>query len=482
MRRLAILRLSVIFTGFFSLAALFPLLIAVVFGERRMALVFAVTAGAGALAGAAAFVLGGKPSFNFTPQEGILLVCLAWFAACFLAAVPYRLSGYFPGFSDALFESVSGLTTTGSTTLRDVEILPRSLHFWRGMTHWLGGMGIVVLTVGLVPLLGVGGFQLLKAETTGPVKEKFTPRVTGTAKTLWLIYCALTALLALLLFAGGMTWFDAVFHAFSIMATGGFSTKNNSIAFYNSPYIEWVCAAFMIIAGLNFTVIYRLIQGKFREAANNDEVKSYLAVVLISALVIGVSILPQTGRAEQSIRRALFDTASIISTTGLMAEDHNFWPPLAQLVIFALLFAGGCSGSTAGGIKIIRYVVLLKQAKNEIRRLLHPSGVFPLRLDKKPGEKHAVHSIAGFFFLYFLLLCLGTLLMSVSAGAGLFDSVNASAAALGNVGLGLGRLTSGGIFSEAPSCVKWGFSFLMIAGRLELFTVLLLFMPGFWRK
>jgi trk system potassium uptake protein TrkH len=461
---------------------IFPLLTALVSGEYKIAFGFGVTAGTTVLAAALAFILGRKPAFNFNPQEGILLVCAGWFSACFLAAVPYYLSGYFPCFSDALFESVSGLTTTGSTILPDVEILPRPLHLWRGMTHWLGGMGIVVLTVGLVPLLGVGGFQLLKAETTGPVKEKFTPKVTNTAKILWFIYCALTAIMALLLFAGGMSWFDAIFHAFSTMATGGFSTRNGSIASYNSPYIEWVCVVFMILAGFNFTLMYRLMQGKFREIINNDEAKMYFAIILVSVLIIGISILPQTGSIEKSLRRAFFHTATIITSTGLMAEDHNLWPSLAQLVIFILLFIGGCSGSTSGGIKVIRYVVLVKQAKNEIGRLLYPSGVFSLQLDKKPGEKNVVYSVAGFFFLYFLLICLGTLLMSCSTGAGIFNSINASAIALGNVGLGLGRLTGGSIFYEAPNYVKWGFSFLMITGRLELFTVLLLFMPGFWRR
>jgi trk system potassium uptake protein TrkH len=482
MRKLAIFRLCIIFQGFFSLAMLFPLLIALVFGEYKMAFVFGVTTGAGIAAAVLAFILGRKPAFNFNPQEGILLVCLGWFSACFLAAVPYYLSGYFPGFSDALFESASGLTTTGSTILPDVEILPYSLHFWRGMTHWLGGMGIVVLTVGLIPLLGVGGFQLLKAETTGPVKEKFTPKVTNTAKILWFIYCALTAILALLLFAGGMSWFDAIFHAFSTMATGGFSTRNNSIAAFNSPYIEWVCIVFMIIAGFNFTLIYRLIQGKFRDIINNDEAKAYFAIILASALIIGVLILPQTGSVEKSLRRAFFDIASVATSTGLMTEDHNLWPPLAQLIVFILLFVGGCSGSTSGGIKVIRHVVLIKQAKNEIGRLLYPSGVFSLQLDKKPGEKHVVYNVAGFCFLYFLLICLGTLLMSTSTEAGIFNSINASAISLGNIGLGLGRLTSGSIFYEAPNYVKWGFSLLMIVGRLELFTVLLLFMPGFWRR
>jgi trk system potassium uptake protein TrkH len=314
------------------------------------------------------------------------------------------------------------------------------------------------------------------------MKEKFTPKVTNTAKILWIIYCALTAVMILLLIAGGMSWFEAVFHAFSTMASGGFSTRNNSIAAFHSPYIEWVCIAFMLIAGFNYTLIYRLLRGKVKELINNNEAKAYFLVVLIVSLIVTVSILPQTGSIEKSLRRALFDTTSILSTTGLMAEDHNLWPPLAQMVIFILMFIGGCSGSTSGGIKTIRHVVLFKQAKNEIGRLLYPSGVFSLQIDKKPSEKNVVYNVAGFVFLYFLLLALGTLLTSRSPGAGLFDSLNASLICLGNIGLGLGRLTSGTLFYEAPEYVKWGCSLLMIIGRLELFTVMLLFIPPYWHR
>ncbi|MDR1128724.1 MAG: TrkH family potassium uptake protein, partial [Treponema sp.] len=370
MRRLAIFRLCIIFLGFFSLTMLFPLAIALVFGEYRMAFIFGAAIGVTLAAAAPAFMLGKRPAFSFNLQEGILLVCLAWFSACFLGAVPYYISGYFPGFSGALFECVSGLTTTGITVVPDVEALPYSLNFWRGMTLWLGGMGIVVLSAALVPLLGVGGFQPQKAETAGPVKERFAPRMAGAAKMLWFIYCALTAVLFLLLFAGGMDWFDALFHAFSAMATGGFSTRNSGIAAFNSPYLEWVCAAFMLIAGFNFTLIYRLARGKFRDIINNDEAMAYFAIILVSALVIGVSILPQAGSVEKALRRAFFDAVSVTTTTGLAAEDHTLWPPLAQAVVFILMFAGGCSGSASGGIKVIRHVVLFKQAKNEIGRLL----------------------------------------------------------------------------------------------------------------
>ncbi|MDR0453165.1 MAG: TrkH family potassium uptake protein [Treponema sp.] len=480
MRKLAIFRLCIVFPGFFSLAMIFPLVIALAFGEYRMAFAFGVTIGASAAVAVPAFALGGRPAPGFNTREGILFVCFAWFSACLLGAVPYYLSGYFPGFSDALFECVSGLTTTGITVLPDLEALPYSLHFWRAMTLWLGGMGTVVFAAGLASRLGAGGVRPLQ-ETAGRTEERFAPGPGGAAKILCLVYCALTAVLFLLFFAGGMGWFDALFHALSAVSTGGFSTRNNGIAAFNSPYLEWVCAVFMLIAGFNFTLICRLARGKFRDIADNDEAKAYFAIILVSALVVGVSILPEAGSVEKALRRAFFGVVSVMTTTGLRAEDPGLWPPLAQMVVFMLMFTGGCSGSAAGGIKVIRHVVLFKQAKNETMRLLYPSGVFSLQLDKKPCEKHVVYNVAAFLFLYFLLLCLGTLLMGVSAGAGLFDSVNASAIALGNIGHGLGDRLPGGLFQQAPDYVKWGFSFLMIAGRLELFTVLILFAPGFWR-
>jgi trk system potassium uptake protein TrkH len=480
MRKLVVFRLTVVFLGFFSLTMIFPFIIAIVFAEHTMAYAFGSTMGITVLVAGAVFKSGRKPAFNFNPHEGILLVSLAWFSICVLGAVPYYLSGYFPGFSNALFESVSGFTTTGVSIIPDLEILPYSLHFWRALTQWLGGMGIIVLTVGLLPLLGVGGFQLLKAETSGPVKEKITPKITNTAKILWFIYCGLTVILALLFFAGGMTWFEAVFHALSAIATGGFSTRNDGIAAFHSPYIEWVCIVFMIIAGFNFTLLYRLLRGKYKDVINNSEAKAYFLIILVSVLMVTVSILPQSGSVEKALRRAFFHIMSIMSTTGLMADNHNVWPSLAQMVLLALMFVGGCSGSTAGGVKVIRYVILLKQAKNEIGRLLYPTGVFSLQIDKKHGEKNIVYPVAGFVCLYFLMVFFGTLLMGCVPGADLFTSFNASLICLGNIGLG--RLTTGAIFYEAPNYVKWGFSFLMIAGRLELFTVLLLFIPSYWRR
>jgi trk system potassium uptake protein TrkH len=411
---------------------------------------------------------------NISPSEGIRMVCLGWVFICVLGAMPYYLSGYLPRLADAVFESVSGFTTTGATVILDLEVIPRPLHFWRAMTHWLGGMGIVVLTVALVPLLGVGGFQLLKAETTGPNKGKFTPKVTATAKILWLLYLGFTALQTVLLVVGGMSWFDAIIHAFSTMATGGFSTRNASIAAYHSAYIEWVCTVFMLIASFNFTLIYRLFQGKYQDILKNSEAKAYGIIVVAAALLITASGLPGSAAPlplADSLRQAFFHVASIITTTGFMADDINRWPALAQGVLLLLMFIGGCSGSTAGGVKVIRYVILAKQMKNEIRKLVYPSGVFSIHLDKAVGRHDVVYGVAGFMGLYFMLL-FATVLLICSAEIGLFDALNGALITLGNIGLGLGHFSSGAVFYTMPGYVKWGLSVIMIAGRLELWTVL----------
>jgi trk system potassium uptake protein TrkH len=349
------------------------------------------------------------------------------------------------------------------------------------MTHWFGGMGIVVLTVALAPFLGVGGFQLMKAETSGPMKGKFTPKITSTAKILWLIYCGLTALQAMLLFIGGMDPLDAIIHAFSTMATGGFSTRNNSIAYYQSVYIDWVCAIFMLIAGFNFTLIYRLLQGRFKEVIHNSEAKAYGLIILVSVFAVSCSLLPEVRSFGTSLRYAFFHCTSILTSTGFAIGNHNGWPPLAQIIIFALMFIGGCSGSTAGGVKVIRHVVLFKQVKNELKKILYPFGVFSIHLDNKPGQKNVVYNVAGFVYLYLLMLLAGFLLVC-SSGVDLHNSLNTSLIMLGNIGLGLGRLGSGAIFYESPEYVKWGLSLLMIIGRLELYTVFLFFAPEFWRR
>jgi trk system potassium uptake protein TrkH len=414
-------------------------------------------------------------------SRNLLLVFAAWVVVCVLGALPYYCTGHIPDFTNAVFESVSGFTTTGATILPDVEALPRPLQLWRALTHWLGGMGIVVLTVALLPFLGAGGFQLVKAETTGPDKEKIAPRITLTARILWLQYIGLTAAQALLLFCFGMDWFDAIFHACSTMATGGFSSRNDSLAYYHSPALEWVCVVFMMLAGFNFALTWAALRGKFRDILRSSEARAYAAVMLIAGLTVTFCILPGSPSFEAALRRAFFSTTSIFTTTGLFNADFAAWPALAHGVLFFLMFIGGCSGSTSGGIKVVRYVILAKQTANEMKKIVYPRGVFNIRLDGKSGKKEVVYGVAGFVFLYFLLVFITALLIS-SAGEDIFTSLNTALLCLGNIGLGLGKVGAFTSFPDFPRYVKWGLCFTMIAGRLELWTVTVFFTRDFWRR
>ncbi|MDR1249153.1 MAG: TrkH family potassium uptake protein [Treponema sp.] len=476
-----VVRLLILFSGALSLTMLFPLLAALVFREETMVWSFGITIAAVLAVSLPVFIFSKKQKTGFIANEAILLVCLAWITAGFLGAVPYYLSGFMRPYSGAVFESISGFTSTGTTIIPNPEILPRSFLLWRGMTQWLGGMGMVVLAAAFVPLLGAGGFHLLKTETTGPGKEKFTPRMTAMAKRLALIYAGLTVTMTALLMLGGMGWLDAVTHAFSVLGTGGFSSKNAGAAAWNSPYIEWVFIVFMLIAGFNLTLICRLLQGRPGEIIRNSEAKAYAAIIMAAALFVAAQLMPHVGSLGKSLRFAFFDVVSIMSTTGFMLDNHNQWPYPAQFVVFVLMLIGGCSGSAAGGVKVVRYVILFKQTKNELFRNLYPKGVFSIQMDGRSGRKDMVGHAGSFFCLYAAMIALGTLLVS-SAGAGLYDSLNAALLTVGNIGVGFGKLASGAIFYETPGYVKWGLSVLMLAGRLEIFTFIVLFHPEFWKN
>ncbi|MDR1277466.1 MAG: TrkH family potassium uptake protein [Treponema sp.] len=486
MKRGVIFRVLVFLLGIVALSMILPLILACFYGEPDMIRAFGFPIAAGLAVFFPTILFTRKRPVRFSAADGFLLVFLAWVFSCLLGAVPYCLSGHITSAAGAVFESVSGFTTTGATVIADVEDLPRSLLFWRAMTHWLGGMGIVVLTVALLPLLGAGAFQmnaaqLFQAESPGPENDKIVPRITGTAKMLWGCYTALTILQILLLAAGGMGWFDAAVHAFSTMATGGFSSRNAGIAAYNSPWAEWVCTVFMILGGLNFTLFFQLLKGKYRNVLANSEARAYGGIILVSVIIITGAILPQSPSPGTAVRYAFFHTASILTTTGFAAADYNLWPPLAQGVLFFLMFIGGCSGSTAGGIKVIRYVALVKQTGSEMKKIIYPRGVFNIQLNGRSGKKEVIYGVAGFVFLYFVCIFAAALLVS-SAGMDIFSSLNAALLCLGNIGLGLGKL---GPFSEVsafPSYVKWGLSFIMILGRLELWTVMVFFTRDYWRR
>jgi trk system potassium uptake protein TrkH len=461
------------------------LLLAAVSGEPGMipsfALPMALVLGAALGALVPLVRLNKKSPFRLSPRDSFLLVFLTWACASLMGALPYYLAGEGIGFTDAVFESACGFATTGATTIADIEALPRSLLLWRSMTHWAGGMGIVLLTAALMPLLGVGGFQLVKAEAPGPEKERVTPKITATAKSLWIVYCALTAVLTLLYFAGGMDWFDALCHSFTTMASGGVSTKNGGIGFYRSGFIEGTATVFMLLAGLNFNLYYRLLRGKFRETLSNTEGRAYLGIFLAAAAVVTVSLLPVYGSFPEALRRGAFQTASILSTTGSAIADYETWPKTAQVVLFILMFIGGCSGSTAGGIKVIRHVVLCKQAGNELRRVISPQGIFSVRLNRKVGRKDVIYGVAGFIFLYMMVVMVTTLITAAS-GTDVFSAFSAALSVTGNLGIGFGAAGPVRHFGEFPAHIKWLFSLVMIAGRLELWTVFVLFTPEYWRR
>jgi trk system potassium uptake protein TrkH len=455
-----------------TLTMLFPLALAAFYREPEMLRVFALTIMLVLLVTLPVLIGFRRKKGQFTVSEGFLLVCLAWGFTCLTGAFPYYFSGVLPRFIDAFFESASGFTTTGATVIADVESLPRSLMFWRGMTHWLGGMGIVVLTVAILPLLGVGGIQLIKAEITGPDKEKIAPKITAGAKILWLLYIGLTVLQTILLRIGGMDWFDAVFHSFSTIATGGFSTRSGSIAAWNSPFIEWICIVFMILAGFNFNLFLRLLRGKFREVFYNSEARAYALIIFAAAGICAFSLYrgaPGTAGISP-VRQGLFQSISLLTSTGFAVTDHTLWPSLAQASLFLIMFLGGCSSSTAGGIKLVRHVILFKQMGNEMKKLLNPKGVFSIRFNDKVGRKDVVYGVAGFVFLYLALVFVSFLILC-ACGLDIFSSFNLALLVQGNIGLGLGQSDFGPVIYGLPGIIKGWLCFIMIAGRLELMTV-----------
>lgn len=413
-------------------------------------------------------------------REGFLLVSFGWISASAAGAFPFVFSGAIPSYTNAFFETMSGFTTTGASILTDIEGLSHGMLFWRSMTHWLGGMGIVVLTVALLPLLGIGGIQLLRAEAPGPSLDKMTPKITQTAKILWIIYVGFTFLEIVLLMFGGMSLFDASTHTFGTMATGGFSTKGASIGAFDSAYIHIVITIFMVLAGMNFNLYYKILSGNLKGFFRDTEMKVYIAIFLMLTLLIGISLLETYGSFGKSLQYAGFQTASILTTTGFATTDYTLWPAFARNALFFTMFIGGCSGSTGGGIKVVRIVTLMKLAVHEMKQMVYPSAVFRLRMNGIVMKKDIVYPIAGFFFLYMLLLLVVTLSVA-SGGYNILTSFTTALATLGNIGPGFGKIGPALNYSFFPSYIKWILSAAMMLGRLEIYTVLILITPKFWR-
>ncbi len=427
-------------------------------------------------------------------KEGYLIVTFGWLVMSVSGMLPYLFSGAIPGVTNAFFETISGYTTTGASILNDIESLPEGILFWRSLTHWIGGMGIIVLAIAILPLLGIGGMQLFAAEAPGPSADKLHPRITDTAKRLWYIYVGYTAAETILLKLAGMSFFDAINHSLATLSTGGFSTKNASLAFWNDqPLIQYIVILFMFLAGMNFVLSYFAFKGKVQRIIKDEEFKFYAIFILLFAILAALVIYFQAnvqvsdyhpmvlGKGESAFRHALFQVIAVVTTTGFVSADFTSWTPFLTIFFFGLFFLGGSAGSTAGGIKVMRHLLIIKNGLLEFKRTLHPNAIIPVRYNNKTIKEHIVYNIIAFFVLYMLLFIIGALGLG-AMGLDFVSAIGGAASSLGNVGPALGSLNPLSNFNALPDIGKWWCGFLMLAGRLELFTVLILFTPYFWKR
>ena len=421
-------------------------------------------------------------SKDIRKREGYIVVSLGWIAMTIFGAIPFIAHGSIPNFTDAFFETMSGFTTTGASILNDIETIPHGLLFWRSFTQWLGGMGFIVLSLAILPILGIGGMQLFIAEVPGPTKDKIHPRVRETAKRLWGIYVIFTFAEIILLYVGGMDLFDSICHSFTTMATGGFSTKQSSIAHFTSPFIQYVIIVFMFMAGMNFSLHYYWLHRKLKPVTQNEEFKFYSILIIGFTLLITVGMLFKSNNGfEQTLRESLFQVVSMITTTGFVTADYEMWGIFFHVIFFLLLFIGGSAGSTGGGIKIVRHLLLIKNSALELKRLIHPRAVIPVRYNKAAVNQEIILNIMAFLLFYIAIFIFGTLVLAF-IGLDFLTSMGAVATSLGNVGPAISTVGPAENFAHIPDFGKWFLSFLMLMGRLELFTVLIIFSPSFWKK
>ena len=428
-------------------------------------------------------------------REGYIVVTFGWLVMALSGTLPYVFTGTIPSFTNAFFETISGYTTTGATILNDIEILPKGILFWRSLTHWIGGMGIIVLAVAILPLLGIGGMQLFAAEAPGPSTDKLHPRITDTAKRLWFIYVGYTAAETLLLSLAGMSFFDAINHSMCTLSTGGFSTKNASLAYWNdTPMIQYIVIVFMFLAGTNFVLSYFAFKGKVQNIIKDEEFKLYWSFIVIFTVIAAVIIYFRAdvsvssiahpmvwGEAESAFRHGMFQVIAIITTTGFVTADFTMWTPFLMVLFFGLMFLGGSAGSTSGGVKVVRHLILIRNGFLEFKRTLHPNAILPVRYNRKSISGKIVFNVLAFFILYMLSFIIGSLGFSMM-GLDFESSIGVAASSLGNVGPALGEFSPVDNFYNMPTVGKWWCSFLMLLGRLELFTVLILLTPFFWRN
>ncbi len=482
MRFRQIFRLIGILNFFLGLSMLAPLTISLIYSDGSFfALLysFIITSGSGIVL----FFLIKKDDYPALSQrEAMAIVTLSWLSAGFFGSLPFLFSGSIGNITDAYFESISGFTTTGASILGNIESLPKGILFWRSLTQWMGGMGIIVLSIAILPFLGVGGMQLYKAEIPSPVVDKLQPRISETAKTLWKVYLSITLFEIGLLTIGGMPVFDSICHAFCTMPTGGFSTQNGSIAQFNSAYFEGIITIFMILAGVNFSLHFKFLKGDFKVFGRDPECRVFISILVILIILVTFNIYgPIYHSLSHAFRHAAFQVTSIITTTGFVTANYAQWPALSQIILLLCMFIGAMAGSTGGAIKIMRVILLVKHGYQEIFRLVHPHAVRSIKLGGKPVPAEVLNSVWGFFILYLGLFIVAVIIMS-SIGLDTVTSFASVAATIGNVGPGFGLVGPVENYLAVPALGKWVLIFCMILGRLEIYTVIIMLAPAYWRK
>lgn len=438
------------------------------------------------VAGIIGLLIGRKAESRMGEREGYVIVAMVWVVFSIFGMLPYYLSGQVGSFTDAWFETMSGFTTTGATIIPDLDVITHGLLFWRSLTQWIGGMGIIVLSIAILPIFGLNGMQLYAAEVTGLTYEKVSPRISDTAKMMWSTYLVLTATEVLGLWLCGMPIFDAVCHSFSTIATGGFSTKNNSLAYYDSAAIHYMVTFFMFISGINFVLMIYLIRGKARNMVKDEELRWYSIAVVLFTLLITIGLyISRPGwsfvHMERSFRDSIFTVISAMTSTGYTISDYMYWPVVAWVVIFFLMLTGACAGSTAGGIKWVRLSIILKNGVAEFQRRIHPNAIVPVKLNDKAVPQQTINNIMAFLIFYVFIIAV-TVVIFCACGVNFDEAIGSAVSAMGNVGISIGQFGPSGTYAEFPIVAKWVMSFVMLIGRLEIFTVLLLFTRTLWKK
>ena len=438
------------------------------------------------LAGLIGLIIGRRAESRMGEREGYVIVAMVWVVFSIFGMLPYYLSGQVPTFTDAWFETMSGFTTTGATIIPDLDVITHGLLFWRSLTQWIGGMGIIVLSIAILPIFGLNGMQLYAAEVSGLTYEKLSPRISDTAKMMWTTYVILTASEILGLWVCGMPIFDAVCHSFSTIATGGFSTKNTSLAFYNSAAIHYLVTFYMFISGINFVILIYLVRGKARNFFRDEELRWYTISVILFALLLTIGLyIYRPGwtsiQMERSFRDSIFTVISAMTSTGYTISDYMYWPVVAWVVIFFLMLTGACAGSTAGGIKWVRLSIILKNGVAEFKRRIHPNAIIPVKLNEKAIPQQTINNIMAFLIFYIFIIVI-TVVIFCASGVNFDESIGAAVSAIANVGISIGQFGPSGTYASFPIVAKWVMSIVMLIGRLEIFTILLLFTKVLWKK